>query len=178
MILPYAFRLISLCLAAFFLIHLALCAAARALAPWALRRAEWIGARRPASSAARLMLAVRLLPPALALATVAGLCLPSFVGFEGDRGAEAAGIPFLAAAALGAAVWSISLARGIRALIRSRLYMPRRPAAFASESETVWLWEGATPFVGLTGRASSARGDITQSSQRTRCRSVGGGAAA
>ena len=151
MIVPYAFRLICLCLAAFFLIHLALCAAARVLAPWALRRAEWIGARRPASSAARLMLAVRLLPAALALAIVAGLCLPSFIDFEGERGAEAAGIPFLAAAALGAAIWSISLTRSIRALIRSRRYMPRRSASFASESETVWLWEGATPFVGLAG---------------------------
>ena len=151
MILPYAWRLLCLCLATFFLVHLALSLLMRALAPWILRRTERMGTRQPASAAALLLLAVRLFPPAFAIAFVVGLCLPSFLAYESERGAETAGAPFLAAAAFGASVWALSLARSVRALIRSQRCMPRGAATLAGGSEAVWLWEGSMPFVGLAG---------------------------
>jgi hypothetical protein len=147
MIVPYAVRLACLCLTSFFLIHFALALLARTLTPWVLRRVERIAAR----TAATLLFTLRLFPVALALTIVAGLCLPSFLSFERERGAEAAGIPFLAVAALGASVWVFSLWRGLRALIRSQRSAPRHSAILAGEAEPVWLWEGATPFVGLAG---------------------------
>ena len=150
MIVPYVLRLLCLCLGSFFLIHLALSVFANALAPWAVRRAERIAERRPARSAA-MLLALRLFPAGLALATVAALCVPSFLSFESERGAEAAGIPFLAAAALGASIWAISLTRSLRALVRSHRHVPRHSAILEGESERVWLWEGAAPLIGLAG---------------------------
>jgi Zn-dependent protease with chaperone function len=143
--------LLCLCLASFFLIHLVLSMVARALAPLFLRRAERMASYRPAHSAAMLLLGLRLFPAVLALAAVAGLCLPSFLSFENERGSEDAGLPFLAAAILGGSVWAISLARSFRAVLRSRHCAPRRSAFLPAESETVWLWEGAAPFVGLAG---------------------------
>jgi Zn-dependent protease with chaperone function len=150
-ILPYALRLLCLCAGSFFFVHLALSVFARALAPWVMRRAELIGARRPAHSAAMLLLGLRLAPAALACATVAALCLPSFVSFESERGSEAAGIPFLAVAALGAAAWAISLARSLHAVVHSHRCFPSRSARLAGEPEAVWLSEGASPFLGLAG---------------------------
>lgn len=151
MIVPYALRLLCLCLASFFLIHLALSVFATALAPWAMRRAELIGQRQSARLAAMLLLAVHLFPAVLAFATVAALCLPSFLSFESERGAEAASVPFLAAAAFGASIWALSLTRGVRAVIHSHRCVSRRSAVLEGESETVWLWEGAAPLIGLAG---------------------------
>jgi hypothetical protein len=151
LILPYAVRLLCLCLGSFFLLNLVLSTLMSALAPWAMRRAEQIGERHPARSGATLLLALRLFPAVLALAIVAALCLPSFLSFESERGAEAAGIPFLAAAALGASIWAISLIRGVRAVVHSHRCVLRRSAVMEGESETVWLWDGAAPLIGLAG---------------------------
>jgi Zn-dependent protease with chaperone function len=137
MILPYALRLVCVCLGSFFLVHLALSLLAWALAPWALRRAERVAASRSAEAGASLLLGLRLSPAALAIGTVAALCLPSFLAFENERGAEAAGLPFVATAALGAAVWAIALGRSLRALARSRRCVAKSA-------------EGA-PFLGLAG---------------------------
>jgi hypothetical protein len=150
-ILPYTLRLLCLCLASFFLLHLALSAVGRVLAPWILGQAQRLGARRPARSAARLVLAFRMLPVAFALAIVAGLCLPSFVAFENQRGSEAAGVPFLAVAALGASTWALSLARAGRAMVRSHRCLARCSALQVDERESIWLLDAATPLVGLAG---------------------------
>jgi hypothetical protein len=149
-IVPYELRLLCLCLGSYFLIHLALSVFARALAPLAMRRAERIGEREPAS-AAMLLLALRLLPAVLSFATVAALCLPSFLSFESERGSEAAGIPFLMAAALGASILVVSLTRSLLALVRSHRCLPRHSAVVEGESEAIWLWEGAAPLIGLAG---------------------------
>ncbi len=147
MILPYAVRLLCLCLASFFVIHAALTAAAGALAPFTLSFAKRFAARRP-SRAAALLLLLRLFPAAMAVAMVTGLCLPSFLTLEGEPGAEAAGVPFLVVSALGAAVLAISLARGARAIARSHRWMRRQ---FAVEAGAVWLSDGPAPFLGLGG---------------------------
>jgi Zn-dependent protease with chaperone function len=98
-----------------------------------------------------LLLALRLLPAALSMAIVASLCLPSFVSFESERGSELAGIPFLAAAFLGASIWAISIGRCVRAVIRSRRWASLSPAMLPGESEAVWMCDGATAFIGLAG---------------------------
>jgi Zn-dependent protease with chaperone function len=149
--LPYVLRLLVLSFGSFFLIHLALSLFARALTPWAIRRGESIASRQPARSAATLLLALRLYPAVLSLAAVAALCVPSFLSFERDRGAEAASVSFLVTAALGASVWIISLTRSVRALAHSRRHVSRRSAILTNGSEKVWLLEGVGPLIGLMG---------------------------
>jgi len=150
-IVPYVLRLACLCLGSFFLIHLALSLFASALAPWAMRCAERIAMRQPARSAATLLFAMRLFPAVISLAAVAALCVPSFLSFEKPRGAEAAGIPFLVTAAVGASIWTISLMRSLSALVRSHRFVPRLSAILGRESEKVWLLEGVGPLIGLAG---------------------------
>ncbi len=48
--------------------------------------------RLRARSAARLLLALRLFPAAIALAAVAGLCVPSYLSLEEEGGAEFVGL--------------------------------------------------------------------------------------
>jgi Zn-dependent protease with chaperone function len=142
MILPYTLRLVCLCLASFFLVHAALALAARCLAPAALRFAE----RMRAQSAARLLLALRLFPAAVALAAVGGLCVPSYLSLEQEGGAEFVGFACLAAAVFGAAIWTISWARSLRAALRSHRYVRR-----CRRSGSVWIADGMAPFLGIAG---------------------------
>lgn len=146
---PYLLRLACVCLASFFLLHLVFAGVARGIAPWLLRRAQRI-AERDAAAAARLLLVARLVPPLLALVTVASFCLPSFVSLESDRGSESAGVPFLAAACAGGAIWVVSLWRATRAVLRTHRFLECR-RLWERGTEPVWLWEGAAPFLGLTG---------------------------
>jgi hypothetical protein len=141
-ILPYALRLVCLCLASFFLVHLALALLARCLSPVALRFAE----RLPAHSAARFLLAFRLFPAALAMAAVAGLCVPSYLSLEQEDGAEFVGLTCLAAAVFAAGAWTICWARSLRAAIRSHRYISQcRP------SGAFWIADGSAPFLGIAG---------------------------
>jgi hypothetical protein len=141
-ILPYAWRLACLCLASFFLVHAALALLARCLAPAVLRAAE----RMRAPSAARLLLAFRLLPAAIALAAVAGLCVPSYLSLEEEGGVEFVGLGCLAAAVFGAAVWSISWGRSLRAAVRSHRYVRQ-----CRRSGSIWIANGTVPFLGIAG---------------------------
>lgn len=148
MIVPYSLRLLCLCLAAFFLVHLAAGLVVSLLAPAAVRLAGRTEARR----AARLLLALRLLPASLAVLVVAGLCVPSYLWLEPKAAVERVGFGFLAAAALGAAAWSVSLARGVRAAVRSRRYLHHCrsvgvEAHLPGDPSPVWLVdEAATPL--------------------------------
>src|SRR5690242_11217631 len=101
MTLTYLFRLACLCLASFFLIQLTLGLAARAIASSAIRLAERF---RP-HLAARLLFVLRLFPAGVAVLGVCALCLPSYLWFEPQSGAERVGIACGAAAILGAIVW-------------------------------------------------------------------------
>jgi Zn-dependent protease with chaperone function len=142
MILPYTLRLVCLCLASFFLVHLTLALAAQCLAPAALHFAE----RLRAQAAARLLLALRLGPATGALAAVAGLCVPSYLSLEPEAGKEFVGFTCLAAALFGAAIWTISWARSLRAAVRSHRYVRRcRPAG------SFWIADGTAPFLGIAG---------------------------
>src|ERR1035437_8102494 len=115
MMAPYLLRLLCLCLAAFFVIHSVTGLVVAASGPAAGRAARGMRPR----SAGRFLLALRLLPAALALFVVAGLCVPSYLWLEPETNAEEVGAGCLAAAILAAALWPLSTARGVRAAARS-----------------------------------------------------------
>lgn len=150
MILPYALRLLCVCLASFFLLHLTLASLVRSLAIPVLEWAEDAG-RHDSARAADLVLGLRLLPTALTIAILCALCIPSYLSFENERGSEATGILFLAAAALGASIWALSLARTCRALLRSHRCLQREAKTMGDESQPIMLLEGSTPLLGLAG---------------------------
>src|SRR5262249_51716339 len=78
-----------------------------------------------------------------------------FLSFESERGGEAASLIFIAAALLGAAIWIISTARSVRAVIRSHYFVSGSGTFLAgtgsNSSEAIWFLEGAGPFIGLAG---------------------------
>lgn len=152
MTLAYSLRLLCLCLAAFFLVHLAVGLVVLAISRAAVRRAERMAPR----SAARWLLALRLAPLACSLFVVAVLCVPSYLWLEPEAVAEEAGFACLASALLGLAVWCFSIARGVRAFVRSLRYIGRcQRVGFGTRVEgdpsPVWVMEGATGALMLAG---------------------------
>ena len=115
MTLAYPLRLLCLCLAAFFLVHLAVAVMVLAISPAVVRRTERMAPRM----AARWLLALRLAPPACALFAIAALCVPSYLLLEPEASVEEVGLACLASALLGSAVWGVSIARAVRAAARS-----------------------------------------------------------
>src|ERR1035437_8177435 len=87
MMAPYLLRLLYLCLAAFFVIHSAVGMVVAASGPAAVRAARRMRPRL----AGRFLLALRLLPAALALFVVAGVCVPSYLWLEPQISAEEVG---------------------------------------------------------------------------------------
>jgi Zn-dependent protease with chaperone function len=115
MILPYFSRLLCLCFACFFLTNAALGLAARVCS----RVSTCLTARMKASTAAHLLLALRLLPGALAVFVVAGLCIPSYLWLEPDGTRERVGIICTVLGLLGVTTWTSTLGRVGRALVDS-----------------------------------------------------------
>jgi Zn-dependent protease with chaperone function len=151
-ILPYLARLACLCLAAFFLAHVALGVMVSALTPWALRLAK----RMSPGTAGRFLLAMRLLPAGFAVFLVAGLCAPSYLWLEPEAAAEPTGLPCLAAALMGLAVWGLSGVSAARALVRSLRHIRQcrrvsREMRLPGERSAAWVIDGAAPCVMLAG---------------------------
>jgi beta-lactamase regulating signal transducer with metallopeptidase domain len=152
MISPYSLRLLLLCFATFFLVHVALSLAARAAAPGAILLAEEMRPR----AGTRLLLALRLLPLLLSLFVVLGLCLPSYLWLEPVDGGERVGLACVAAAAIGIALWGISLARVVRSAALS-VARVRRWRRLGRESRLdgarlpVLVMEGEAPLLALAG---------------------------
>jgi Zn-dependent protease with chaperone function len=151
MTIAYLARLACLSLAGYFLVQTVAGAAACALAGRAIRAAERLHPR----DGARLLLALRLLPSALACAAVAGLCVPSFLWLEPSEADEQVGVACLVAAALAAAVWIPALWRASRALAQSWRYtrMCWRAAQPepAADGFSVWVVESRKPVLALAG---------------------------
>ena len=152
MIFAYLSRLLCLCLASFFLVHLALGLAAWIFAPAAVRLAERMRPRL----AVRFLFALRLAPVALALFAVLALCVPSYLWLEPETTGEQVGLACFAMAILGAAVWSISFARVIRALADSvritRHYQMAGRATFVpGELSPALVIEDEAPLLALAG---------------------------
>jgi hypothetical protein len=112
----YFARLSCLCLAAFFLVHLAVGLVIAAATPWLCRAASEMRAR----AAARFLLAMRWLPVMTGAFVVGAVCVPSYLWLEPDDAAEQLGAICFIAASLAAALWAISLVRGVRVLQRTR----------------------------------------------------------
>ncbi|HEX4595611.1 MAG TPA: hypothetical protein VH157_15105, partial [Bryobacteraceae bacterium] len=116
MTLPYLFKLLSLCLASFFLIHLALALLVTFASPAALRLSERI---QPVQ-AARFLFSLRMLPTGLGALIVVGLCVPSYLWLEPRTAtSEEIGAVCLILSIATVALWAISLTRGLRAINRS-----------------------------------------------------------
>jgi Zn-dependent protease with chaperone function len=121
MILPYTTRLLCLCFATFFVVHALSWLVVRSLSSTAVRVAETMKPRR----SARLLFVLRIAPAAVTLFLVLGFCVPSYVWLEPDIAGERVGLACLLAAALGVAVWSASLLRGMVSVVRTQRYIRR-----------------------------------------------------
>ena len=119
MTLPYAGRLLCLCLASFFLINLAAGLLVRIFARLAIRMAERMRSR----TGARILFGMRLAPAMLAICAVGVLCVPSYLAMEPESLAESVGWTCLTAACLSLAAAGGAVVRGIRAAVRSRRYL-------------------------------------------------------
>jgi Zn-dependent protease with chaperone function len=131
MILEYSIRLVCICLASFFLIHLAAALLAVRLSPWVIG----ISARMRPQQAARLLLSLRLAPACLALCVVVALCVPSYLRYEQNGAAERVGVFCLVACVLGLSLGVISVGRGVYAVAHSFLLTRRCPSVAAA---TAW----------------------------------------
>ena len=152
MIASYGLRLVCLSLAVFLLVHTAMGAAVALLAQAAVRAAERVRPRL----AARLLLAIRLLPVTSAIFVVAVFCVPSYLWLEQNAAAEEMGWTCLAAAVLAAGLWSDSAVNTVRTLVRSARYARswRRSAEavrFDGQSLPAWVVKVATPIMALAG---------------------------
>ena len=152
MILPYLVRLACLSLACFFLVHVALAIGMNWLAPWVLAMAK---PGKP-SSAARLLLAARLLPSVVGGLVVAGVCVPSYLWLEPEAKVEQVGLRCLVAALLSMASWGIAAGRGLRAIVLSMRYgrYCRKlgcETRLAGENTRVGVIEGAAGLFALAG---------------------------
>ncbi len=116
MIAPYVVRLFCLCVASFFVVN----AGAGLLVSAGSRRALRFAERMRAGAAARFLFAMRILPFALGVGAVLGLCVPSYLWFEPQGTPERVGVGCLALVLLGAVSWIVSMARVSRALAISR----------------------------------------------------------
>jgi hypothetical protein len=152
MTLPYLLRLLCLCFACFFLLHLAIGAAVSLLVPAVLHRAERMRPRH----ATRVLLGVRLLPPVISAFVVLGLCAPSYLLLEPAATNEEVGWACLSAALLCAASFVLSIYRGWSAGRRSIGYvrycqLVGRQERLPGENTPVWVIEGSAPFLVLAG---------------------------
>ncbi|MGH9733385.1 MAG: M56 family metallopeptidase [Candidatus Acidiferrales bacterium] len=152
MILSYWFRLASLCFAGFFIVHAATGAAVWFAETRAIRFAERITAR----SAARLLFWMRVLPAAVAVAFVAGICAPSYLRFEKNASGEKVGFACLALALIGALVWAASFFRVARTLVRSARFTrlcrrTGRSVRLAAKSSEILVIHSRSPFLVQSG---------------------------
>jgi len=149
---PYWLRLLFLSLGSFFLVN--------ALVGWAARLATRaairIGEKLQPHSAARILLALRFLGPALGVAFVLGLCVPSYLRFEPHAESERMGLLCLALGVCGAAVWCSSLTRAGSSIVTSlrltRLWNRKgQMSSMPGEESGAVVVEKNSPLLALAG---------------------------
>jgi hypothetical protein len=117
MSLPYTMRLLCLCWASFFVVHMVLAMVARLGAGTAVRVAEHMKPR----AASRLLFVVRISPLVLTLFAVLAFCIPSYLWLEPEASGERVGLVCLVMALSGIAIWASALVRvgaAIRGTVR------------------------------------------------------------
>jgi len=115
---PYLFRLLWLCLASYVVMNATLVLIVRIFSSSALRIAETMQPR----AAARFLLSLRLLPSGLSALFVTSLCVPSYLLLEPSGAIEHLGALCAALGLIGAATWTLTLARSVRAMVSSLRY--------------------------------------------------------
>ena len=132
----YLTRLLLLSSASFFLVQMVVGALIAVAAPAAIRCAEGMLPRR----AARFLLTLRLLPAALSALAVALLCVPSYLRFEPRAAEEEVGFVCLTAAAAGAWICAVAIARAAGAWMRCSHYVRECDGVESCvDGETVWV---------------------------------------
>jgi len=151
MIVPYALRLLCLCLASFFVVNAAAGLAAGLASRAIIRMAETMRPR----SAAHFLFGIRVLPCVLGAGAVLFFCIPSYLWFEPQASSERIGWTCLTLAFLGAAGWLGSLARVGRALAASvrfrRAWQDAGSAILLEESSTAVIVNKDAPLLALVG---------------------------
>jgi Zn-dependent protease with chaperone function len=117
--LSYAARLACLSLASFFFVN----AVAGAAFTAGSKRLIEFSARLGASSAARFLFIIRVLPALLAIFAVIALCIPSYLWLEPTADAESIGSLCVAAALAAVGISMRSVVRGSRALVELRRFL-------------------------------------------------------
>jgi len=115
MIATYSVRLLILCFASFFLVHLALGLLSLNL----FHRLARTFASMPPQWGSRISIALRLGPVFLSTFAVLCVCLPSYLRYEGNLATEEVGWPSLVLAALGLLICLLALARATGAVVQS-----------------------------------------------------------
>lgn len=152
MVLPYILRLLCLCLASFFLMHLAAAVIAWLSAPAALRVAR----RANPGFAAKFLFAFRMFPSALTAFMVLGFCIPSYLWLEPAFIGEKVGAACFVAAALGAGTWILGAMRASFSLARTSQYMNTcekqgEEIALAGEPSSVVVLKNEVPVLAMAG---------------------------
>jgi BlaR1 peptidase M56 len=152
MMLPYLLRLLCLCFASFFVLNAASALLVRFMSERAIRFAE----SRTARTAARFLLALRVLPSGLATLFVVALCVPSYLWLEPGASSERVGVFCPLLAVLGAAAWFHSIARASHSLFASVRHnrlcrLAGRELRLPGESSTAVLIENEAPLLALSG---------------------------
>ena len=150
--LPYTLRLLCLCCASFFVVHIALAVATRFSSGAAVRIAEHM---KPAS-AARLLFALRIAPLVLTLFAVLAFCIPSYLWLEPEATGERVGLLCILTALLGVALWVPALVRVISALRGTARYLNRcqhhgREIAVAGDAWPALLLSDKAPVLAVAG---------------------------
>ncbi|MEO8596171.1 MAG: M56 family metallopeptidase [Candidatus Solibacter sp.] len=148
----YLPRLVCLCLAVFFVIQFAAGLLITLAGPAIVRAVRGM---RP-KAAAGLLLALRMLPAALALFVVVGLCVPSYLWLEPELGGEEIGAACISAAVLGACLWAGAAVRGARGLLRASQHKSSciglgRRTQLAGSHLPVWILDTQAPLFALIG---------------------------
>ena len=152
MSLPYTMRLLRLCCASFFMIHLALALATRLGAGAAVRMAG----RMKAASAARFLFALRMLPAGLTLFAVLAFCIPSYLWLEPQATGEKVGLVCAVTAIFGMAIWAFSFVRVVGAVRGTSQYLHRcerhgRKVNMPGEASPALVLAGKVPVLAVAG---------------------------
>jgi Zn-dependent protease with chaperone function len=152
MIVPYLLRLLCLCLVTFFLVNALLGLTASFASRIVIRLAETVRPR----TASHFLFVLRLLPFALGVIAVLGLCVPSYLWLEPQATSERAGWVCLILAFFGAVVWTLSIARAVRAFAASahssRMWLRAgREARLPGQSSNAVIVEKESPLLALAG---------------------------
>ena len=152
MSLTYTWRLVCLCCASFFVIHVALAVATRLSAGTAVRMAD----RMKPSSAARFLFVVRIFPMVLTVFAVLAFCVPSYLWLEPEATGEKVGFICFLMATLGAVIWVLSITRVVSAVRGTVQYLHQcerrgQKIKMPGESFPALLLDDKAPVLAVAG---------------------------